>query len=108
MKIAYNPITATPLNGVLNNDITFDLPGFAIYARGVKFDGRTLVPFTNQQDGLVPAPNSNTDTRFLKEDGTWSEVEKVPQATNADTVDGYHIVVSSYAGSDPNTIYFVL
>ena len=91
-----------------NNDITFDLSGLAIYARGVKFDGRTLIPFTNNTHGLVPAPNSDTETRFLREDGSWQEIVKVPQSENSDTVNGYKIEVVSNPGSDPNTIYFVL
>ena len=109
MKIAYNPITENPLSSAPYNDITFDLPGFAIYAKGVKFDGRTLTPFTNKQDGLVPAPNNGSDKRFLRQDGTWQEVTETIHANNADTVDDYHIkVVSGSAGFDPKTIYFVL
>ena len=109
MKIAYNPRTEAALVAApSNNDITFDLSGLAIYARGVKFDGRTLTPFTNNMHGLVPAPNSDTETRFLREDGSWQEIIKVPQSENSDTVNGYKIEVVSSPGSDPNTIYFVL
>jgi hypothetical protein len=82
MRIAYNPKTSAALTAApSNNDITFDLSGMAIYARGVKFDGKAYNVFkkhasgnTGGYDGLVPAPsyNNNSKNRFLKEDGTWS------------------------------------
>jgi hypothetical protein len=38
MKIGYNPITQNALTACpSDNDIIFDLPGLAIYAKGVKF-----------------------------------------------------------------------
>ena len=47
------------------------LAGHLYILRQNKFDGRTLTPFTNDMHGLVPAPNSDTETRFLREDGSW-------------------------------------
>lgn len=109
MRIAYNPITEEPLISVPQNDIIFDLPGKVIYAKGEKFDGRTLLPFERDQNGLVPAPYNNTNTRFLREDGSWQDIVKVPQAENADTINDYSIkVVNGAPGSDSKTIYFVI
>lgn len=81
MKLAYNPSDRPALTGVSsdNKDIIFDLSGIAIYARGVKFDGKTPIVFkkhtsanTGGYDGLVPAPSyADSATRFLREDGTW-------------------------------------
>jgi len=81
MKLAYNPSDKPALTGVSsdNKDIIFDLSGIAIYARGVKFDGKTPTVFkkhtsanTGGYDGLVPAPSyADSATRFLREDGTW-------------------------------------
>lgn len=81
MKLAYNPSDRPALTGVSsdNKDIIFDLSGIAIYARGVKFDGKTPTVFkkhtsanTGGYDGLVPAPSyADSATRFLREDGTW-------------------------------------
>jgi len=81
MKIAYNPKTEPALNSVPSDskDIIFDLSGMAIYARGVKFDGKAPPIFKKHTisgggyDGLVPAPSYNEDSkiRYLREDGTW-------------------------------------
>ena len=83
MKIAYNPTTATALTAApSNNDITFDLKGVAIYAKGVKFKGTdtTYSVFKKHTsdnsggyNGLVPVPsyNNNSKNRYLREDGTW-------------------------------------
>ena len=81
MKLAYNPSDKPALTGVSsdNKDIIFDLSGIAIYARGVKFDGKTPTVFkkhtsanTGGYDGLVPVPSyTDNATRFLREDGTW-------------------------------------
>lgn len=83
MKIAYNPTTAAALTAApSNNDITFDLKGVAIYAKGVKFKGTdtTYSVFKKHTsdnsggyNGLVPVPsyNNNSKTRYLREDGTW-------------------------------------
>ena len=58
--------------------------------------------------GLVPTPYYYDSENFLKGDGTWSNtIENSVNASNSDTIDGYHIVVGA-EGSDPNTIYFVL
>lgn len=86
MKIAYNPQTGAALTTVPsdnNNDIIFDLSGLAIYAKGVRFDGRAWTIFQKHTDkdnpngyaGLVPAPSyTTTTTRFLREDGQWTEI----------------------------------
>ena len=83
MKIAYNPKTAAALTAApSNNDITFDLKGVAIYAKGVKFKGtdttysvfkkHTASGNTGGYNGLVPVPSyTTTAVRFLREDGTW-------------------------------------
>lgn len=82
MKVAYNPITSPALTTVpAGNDITFDLPGLNIYARGVRFKGTdtTYSVFKKHASngggysGLVPAPSyTATTTRFLREDGVWT------------------------------------
>lgn len=83
MKIAYNPTTAAALTAApSNNDITFDLKGVAIYAKGVKFKGtdttysvfkkHTASGNTGGYNGLVPVPSyTTTAVRFLREDGSW-------------------------------------
>lgn len=46
MRIAYNPKTAEALVSPPDNeDITFDLSGLAIYAKGVKFEGKVYSVF---------------------------------------------------------------
>lgn len=101
MIIAYNPTTAAALTSApSNNDIIFDLSGVAIYARGIKFDGKAYSVFKKHTsssgggyDGLVPVPSYNSDstTRFLREDGTWV----VPTNTK------YSVVTSSTDGLVP-------
>ena len=92
MRIAYNPksegaLTSSPSG--YENDIIFDLPGIAIYTKGVKFKGTdtTYDVFKKHasgdvggNNGLVPVPtyNNNSKTRFLREDGTWV----IPTNTN--------------------------
>lgn len=115
MKIAYNPGEA--LTYAPSGDIIFDLAGEAIFAKGVRFDGKLHKVFEKASsddaegvNGLVPFPDYNNDSlnRFLREDGKWGDsIRHSSESNNADTVDGYHIVVGS-AGDDPNTIYFVL
>lgn len=93
MKIAYNPKSGAALQTAPdNNDITFDLAGKIIYARGEGFKGtdttydifRKASESVGGYNGLVPAPNynSNSENRFLREDGTWC----IP---NAETLNGY-------------------
>lgn len=80
MKIAYNPQTAAALTvAPSNNDITFDLSGQAIYARGVQFKGTdtTYQVFSNGQNGLVPAPQYENATKFLREDGQWVNIDNI-------------------------------
>lgn len=97
MKLAYNPSDRPALTGVSsdNKDIIFDLSGIAIYARGVKFDGKTPTVFkkhtsanTGGYDGLVPAPSyADSATRFLREDGTWVIPDKTT-SIHWDNIDG--------------------
>ena len=104
MKIAYNPQTEAALTAApSNNDITFDLKGQSIYAKGVQFKGTdtTYSVFSKGYAGLVPAPSYTTATRFLKEDGTWetpldNKVLQVNTSTNSE----YRILFSN---SDNNT-----
>lgn len=101
MKIAYNPQTEAALTvAPSNNDITFDLSGLAIYAKGVKFDGKAYSIFKKQTSataegysGLVPTPsyNNGSTNRFLREDGTWEVPESV----------GFTVVSSTAAGLAP-------
>lgn len=103
MKIAYNPTTAAALTAApSNNDITFDLKGVAVYAKGVKFKGtdttysvfkkHTASGNTGGYNGLVPVPSYTTTTvRFLREDGTWA----TPAAT------AYNVVSSTANGLAP-------
>lgn len=84
MKIAYNPKNSGALTTApVNNDITFDLSGLAIYAKGIKFKGTdtTYSIFKKHTsnsgggyNGLVPVPsyNNNSRDRYLREDGTWT------------------------------------
>lgn len=98
MRIAYNPKTSAALTvAPSNNDITFDLSGMAIYARGVKFDGKAYNVFKKYTsataggyNGLVPAPsyNNNSKNRFLKEDGTWSVPVDTTYGIASDKKDG--------------------
>jgi hypothetical protein len=82
MKIAYNPTTSAALTAApSNNDITFDLSGLSIYARGIKFKGTdtTYSVFKKHTStsgggytGLVPIPSyTTTSIRYLREDGSW-------------------------------------
>lgn len=100
MKIAYNPTTAAALTSApSNNDIIFDLSGVAIYARGIKFDGKAYSVFKKHTsnnsggyNGLVPTPSYTTSsTRFLREDGSWV----VPTNTK------YSVVTASSDGLVP-------
>ena len=96
MKIAYNPKTATALTTApANNDITFDLSGLNIFARGVKFKGtdttysvfKKHTSASGGYNGLVPVPSyTTTNIRFLREDGTWKSIDsyQYTQITNQD------------------------
>ena len=112
MKIAYNPSGQSPLTiastEIQSNDIIFDIPGSAIWARGYKFDGKSYNVFSKASeansggiDGLVPAPNyTTTAVRFLREDGSWViptyDDTKVTQ-TETDTNSNYEILFSGNA-----------
>lgn len=86
MKIAFNPLGSGALTKAPDNkDITFDLVGRVIYARGVPFDGKntqyktfkkhTSSDNTGGSEGLVPIPSySTTNTRLLREDGQWVNI----------------------------------
>lgn len=121
MKIAYNPLGSTVLTvSPSENDITFDLPGKAIWTKGVKFGWYTTfskdTSTASGYSGLVPAPNynDNSTTRFLREDGKWiiptnttySVVSSTANGltpkvinTNTATVDSTYYVLSSKNGS---------
>lgn len=119
MKIAYNPLGSTVLTvPPSENDITFDLPGKAIWTKGVKFGWYTTfskdTSTASGYSGLVPAPdyNNNSTTRFLREDGKWiipttySVVSSTANGltpkvinTNTATVDSTYYVLSSKNGS---------
>ena len=77
----------------------------------IQISGNQMIGATAGSDGsmgLVPTPYYYDSENFLKGDGTWSNtIENSVNASNSDTIDGYHIVVGA-EGSDPNTIYFVL
>jgi hypothetical protein len=100
MKIAYNPTTAAALTAApSNNDITFDLKGVAIYAKGVKFKGtdttysvfkkHTASGNTGGYNGLVPVPSYTTTTvRFLREDGTWVTPTNTTYSVVSSTANG--------------------
>lgn len=86
MRIAYNPKSKAAISSLPSdylNDLVFDLPGLAIYAKGVKFKGtdttynvfkkHTTSNNTGGENGLVPVPSyTTTKTRFLREDSTWA------------------------------------
>jgi hypothetical protein len=100
MKIAYNPEATALTAAPSNNDITFDLAGKAIYARGVKFEGTntTYSVFKKHTsdnsggyNGLVPVPSYTTTTiRYLREDGNW-EVPIMSEAVTDLGTDGNYI-----------------
>lgn len=82
MRIAYNPLEEGALSQApSNDDITFDLPGKCIYAKGVQFKGtdttyQVFKKNTSSQgggyNGLVPAPDYlDSNSRYLREDGEW-------------------------------------
>lgn len=114
MKIAYNPKSGAALQTAPdNNDITFDLAGKIIYARGEGFKGtdttydifRKASESVGGYNGLVPAPNynSNSKNRFLKEDGTWV----IPDAGTFDGMDSDRFVTThniSEADTDKRSI----
>lgn len=114
MKIAYNPKSGAALQTAPdNNDITFDLAGKIIYARGEGFKGtdttynifRKASESVEGYDGLVPAPNynSNSENRFLREDGTWC----IPDAGTFDGMDSDRFVTThniSEADTDKRSI----
>lgn len=118
MKIAYNPTTAAALTTAPNsNDITFDLKGLNIFARGIKFKGTdtTYSVFKKHTssgsggyNGLVPVPSyTATNVRFLREDGTWSIPAAAAfiytQLTNQDLDDYLDEGRWYYAGSGNTT-----
>ena len=113
MKIAYNPKTAAALTvAPSNNDITFDLSGQAIYAKGVKFDGKAYSIFKKYTsataggyNGLVPAPsyNDGSTNRFLKEDGTWGVPEGVGSTIVSSTASGLAPKIGTEAASTVTT-----
>lgn len=100
MKIAYNPTTAAALTAApSNNDITFDLKGVAIYAKGVKFKGtdttysvfkkHTASGNTGGYNGLVPVPSyTTTAVRFLREDGSWITPTNTTYSVVSSTANG--------------------
>lgn len=100
MKIAYNPMTAAALTvAPSNNDITFDLKGVAIYAKGVKFKGtdttysvfkkHTASGNTGGYNGLVPVPSyTTTAVRFLREDGSWITPTNTTYSVVSSTANG--------------------
>lgn len=101
MKIAYNPETEAALTTApSNSDITFDLKGIAIYAKGVKFKGTdtTYSVFKKHTsdnkggyNGLVPVPSYTTTTiRYLREDGNW-EVPIMSEAVTDLGTEGNHV-----------------
>ena len=90
MKIAFNPSTVAALTSPPDNkDITFDLAGHNIYARGVKFCGTPVVDnlTSSATDSSLSAnmgrylkslvdnkadTNHNHDGRYLKLDGSYT------------------------------------
>lgn len=117
MKIAYNPSGASPLAGAPenNNDIIFDLAGKAIYVKDVKLLGTDTVydvfkKHTSSSGGgnvgLVPVPSyTNTNTRFLREDGTWviPTDNKVLQGVSSNSKFRCLLLGSSQYESQPST-----
>lgn len=86
MRIAYNPSTEPLASAPQNNDITIDLAGKTIYARGVKVGGASYGVFQKHTstsgggyDGLVPAPPyvTTTTTRYLTDTGEWKTLNFV-------------------------------
>lgn len=113
MKIAYNPIGGAALTvSPPENDITFDLPGQAIWVKGVRFGKyETFLKHTSTsgggKDGLVPAPNyTETAVRFLREDGKWftpvnTDTKNTAGATNS--ASKMYLIGATSQGANPQT-----
>ena len=115
MKIAYNPIGGAVLTvSPPENDITFDLPGQAIWAKGVRFGKyETFLKHTSAsgggRDGLVPAPNyTATAVRFLREDGTWIVPTNTTYNVVSNTTDGLAPKVINTNTSTITNTYYIL
>lgn len=115
MKIAYNPLGSAVLTvSPPENDITFDLPGKAIWAKGVKFGWYTTfskdTSAASGYDGLVPAPsyNNNSTTRFLREDGTWVVPTNTTYSVVSSTANGLAPKVISTNTTTVTNAYYVL
>lgn len=89
-------------------NITSDTNNQSMLIEGVVMTGANG---SDGESGLVPKPSYDDSNKYLKGDGSWGDSirhsDNATNADNADTVDGWHISVGS-AGSEPNTIYFVL
>lgn len=115
MKIAYNPLGSAVLTvSPPENDITFDLPGKAIWAKGVKFGWYTTfskdTSAASGYNGLVPAPsyNNNSTTRFLREDGTWVVPTNTTYSVVSSTANGLAPKVINTNTSTVTNTYYVL
>ena len=95
----------------LGINITADESSQTVSILGVVMTGANG---SDGESGLVPKPSYGDSNKYLKGNGSWDDSirhsinsDNATNADNADTVDGWHISVGS-AGSEPNTIYFVL
>lgn len=114
MKIAYNPLDSGAfIPAPDNKDIIFDLVTRTIYARGVAmgkkyevFKKHTSSDNTGGSEGLVPIPSySESNTRFLREDGTWvSPTNSNIAYTFANGTDGSFTVTPSGGSSQKVTV----
>ena len=93
MAIAYNPTNGLNFDELKKNKsfskyIIFDLLGQSVYAKGTLV-GKVYQNFqkstssTTGLSGLVPFPdyNNNSNTRFLREDGTWTDAVEIKSLT---------------------------
>ena len=95
----------------LGINITADASSQTVSILGVVMTGANG---SEGESGLVPKPSQGDSDKYLKGNGSWDDSirhsinsDNATNADNADKVDGWHISVGS-AGSEPNTIYFVL
>lgn len=90
MKIAFNPSTVAALTSPPDNkNITFDLKGRNIFARGVKFYGTDTNTWKDIKDKLVAVREFNIVDAGFKE-SMWFNYLPINDRSKTATISGYH------------------